>query len=299
MALPQFVDKHPTYSASGFTVTNEEPELHRALLRGRRFNSTACIASGGEIMFFILINRSKELTAVDHSYRALAACWLKALCLDQFGPRETKRLFSEITYKEFVAKAEKLADGFPDALKKHFNLWPGALTQVTINVSEFESMRREWFYADERVLAKSCRNMGRVTLMHGDLRDLDKEYDLLYVSNAMEHSGRDRKYPRADDLAKFVRPKGFMLVTGGYMQTPAEPSKAGLGYPIKSEKPKEWTVAKTVKGFRTTWSHHLLVKMPPMPDKTVAEVVAQAPAIGHTIVNTTSTSNAAISAGGI
>src|SRR5437899_10670379 len=90
-----FEDIHPAYTPTGeqYIVTNEEPDIHRFLLRGKTIKRAAAIAGGGEISLFLLLPRVREeLVSVDHSYAALAAFYVKALLLEQMGSKTLRNL---------------------------------------------------------------------------------------------------------------------------------------------------------------------------------------------------------------
>src|SRR5688572_33269006 len=81
----RFEDK-ATYDTAGYYTTNEEPEVHRELLRGIRVRRAAAIASGGEVaLFSVLPHVSRELVLIDHSYQSMAMAMAKAMLLESLG----------------------------------------------------------------------------------------------------------------------------------------------------------------------------------------------------------------------
>src|SRR5581483_3317482 len=106
-------DIHPDFCASGFMVTNEQPEVFAELLGDMTFTSAAAICSGGEMLLFLLLPRvTRELIAVDHSYRALGAAIVKAQMLVSLGAKDCRQLFIEKDTK----KIQQIAQPFKKAL---------------------------------------------------------------------------------------------------------------------------------------------------------------------------------------
>jgi hypothetical protein len=235
----------------------------KELIRGRIYNKAGSIASGGEMPILILLPVCKEVVAIDHSYRSLAACYLKVLLLDALGPEKLYEVLRVNNSPLFIETCKQFNDMIPAGIMKHAGAvagYPGNYTVATLAGSIYGEMRREWLLLPKTVLAAAYRRLERLTFVHGDLvNDLPKygKFNLLYMSNAHEHANRDAKYPKIDDFDKIVKPNGSVLhVTTNY--TTIVPKK----YP-------GWTVAKTLTGIRTAWNYHLFKKDPAATQVTV------------------------------
>lgn len=232
---PSFIDLHPTHDVGGYLVTNEAPEIHMELIKDLPLGRVASIASGGEIPLLVLLPKA-DVVAVDHSYRALAICYLKACVLDILGPTDTKELFTKKTYGECQSVFDKILPELPDVLRakapvmEHYNY---AATKI------------EWALASISQLEQTCRRLNCLSLVHGDLTDIASmgPFDAFYASNALEHSGRQEKgTPTFESFKALIKEHGYLLLAGN-------PHHKGAGFKAFKE------VAQ--KGGRTAWIHRL------------------------------------------
>lgn len=233
--VPKFVDHHPAYTSSGYTVTNEEPHLFNALLGKTKVQRAACIASGGEVLLSVILHRANEIVAVDHSYASLSATYEKILLLRKLPTKTALELLREEKYNDLIQQVQRNSKHLPTFQNYARN---------PIGVYTWQSVRREWCRGDFRTRSVSKADIEKMTLVHGDLRDLGELYgafDLLYASNAMEHSGRDHKSPKLADLAKLLNPGGWLLYTKGGKENTAVVSDAGF------------TDVKQIKGLTSSW----------------------------------------------
>jgi hypothetical protein len=234
----RFEDRHAQHNVTGYTLTNEEPYLHRKLIRGLKFKKIAGIASGGEIPLTVLLPKATDgVIAIDHGYNALATTYMKALLIKELGPAVFSKHLEEANYDELVAMARKLRDQLPDRLKVYCS---------SFDRNYISSIRREWHGTSSSTLEATHRKLEKLTLLHGDLTDL-REYgpfDLLYTSNATEHSNRDKKYLKGTDLLPLLKPNGYILTT------------APIVHP-------ELKTIKTIVGIRTQWPHTLIKRVKP------------------------------------
>ncbi len=235
--VPNLVDHH-AYNASGYTETNEEPSLFIDMLQKRRFNRAACIASGGEVLLSVILPRAKEVVAIDHSYRSLGASYRKLLLLQKLGGSQTTALLRDEKYDELKQHLVEIVQQLPEKVK--------ALGDIS---TVMHSLRREWSFTrmPARVTPKIAQ---RVTFVHGDLSDLGKHgtFDLLYISNAMEHTNRDYKSPTFNTVVPFLNPGGLLLYTSNDYYAKSTPL------------PKGFTLVNRIRGFRTQWVHSIIQK---------------------------------------
>lgn len=240
--VPPVKDLHSAYNAGGYTSTNEEPELINKLLGRHRFNKTAAICSGGEVIMFALLHRSKSVIGVDHAYSALAATVAKLLLLQEFGHKKFEEL---LTY----GKPSEVSDAF----SKVRHLLPSVLTKVAYSPAyDISCLRREVHFARPGALQRLEQNLPKLELRHGDLTDIagDGPFDLLYISNAIEHTGRAGRTMSLAAVAPLVAPGGTVILT----TYNANPNNApAYCHP-------EFTNIKHLLGFRTTWYFSLFTK---------------------------------------
>lgn len=255
---PTFIDAYPSYSATGYVTTNEEPEAWKTLVKECKFTRAASIASGGEIPLLVLLPFGKEVVAVDHSYRSVLITYVKSLMLETLGPRDTKKVLEAGNKELFSEAVGKVVHLLPDALgtkleemenSKYEGYDPNSVFKYSSlgTGADLNSMRGSWHYASMQTLSAACRHMNKLTLIHGDLvKDLEKygPFDLMYISNAMEHTGRDHKNPTPSGILKSLADDGTVLMSG-YSYTKFPPG---------------WKTISKVAGYRTTWEHHLMQK---------------------------------------
>jgi hypothetical protein len=258
--LPNFVDQHPAYTAAGYGCTNEEPEILKDFLAKRTFDKIAAIASAGEMTYFLLLPRcNQELVAVDHSYRSLYVSYVKAALLDRLGPRKTKKLFVESTPLQIYEEITKLT--IPEVLSSKVR------KDYALSSLDLQSVRREWFYASEAALRQAAKKLDKLTFLHGDLSDLSGKFNLLYLSNAHEHTGR-KGAPKGADFTSVTTDDSFLLVAHTFM------SDYGTNPHVKTTF-ADWETVKDLKGFRTQWHYTLYKKK---AKETPAQVVEAAEA---------------------
>lgn len=207
MALPVFKDIHPAHDGGGYSCTNEEPHIHTALIdryhpKGKTFQRAAAISSGGEIPILVLLSRAEEVIAIDHSYMALGHAYLKCIMLDLFGP---KAFLDMITTGDHATATKMFTEAKP--------LVPTCM-HPRLYSFDVSSNKKFWNISLETLTLIHSR-LDKLTFVHGDLTDLSHfgVFDVLYISNALEHQGRSRKGPKMDDFRTFVKDDGLVLMT--------------------------------------------------------------------------------------
>jgi hypothetical protein len=225
----------PQYSVS-FIVPNEEVSVIKELLPDDPVDHIAGICSGGEIGLFCLAPLAKKkLVLVDHSYSQLACAAAKALLLKKHGVNKTRELF-----------LKAIEDG--PTWSKEWSWAKGALPEVLaeylpdpLPVHKRSELVAHWAaYVTEEMLKKGLDSLHRVEFVHGDLTDLSKQKpaDVLYISNALEHSGRNGN-PNGKDVHKAVKPGGLIVGTRDRHFYDNDPRTCGETY--------GWTEIKTCR----------------------------------------------------
>lgn len=247
-----FEDLHSYEVPTAYTCTNEEPDLMRRLLTlGKRpIRRAAAIASSGEMVLFTLLPRvQKEVIAVDHSYGSLTAFYVKVLLLESLGPKALRNLIAFGTIADFLKAIETVEAKLPPALLKRAQTMRGGGSPTgytgIYSAYEFTNIRREWFYASARALAASAKKLDRLTLVHGDLTDLTPRgpFDLLYLSNAHEHAGRQGKKLTQATLDPLLTPNGRVL------------SANGIFY--GKNRDWAWKQLHELRGYRSSWTYNM------------------------------------------
>lgn len=257
----KFHDQHPAYNVrSHYAVTNEEPEMFKQMLGDRRFKRAGGIASGGEMLFALLLPRSDEVVLVDHSYKSLLYLLTKGLLLEELGREKTVELIAKGTKAQIKAE-----------FKRALTLLPYTAQMIQeCNISwEYEfsylpqSLNKEWSKMDPADLDAACEKLDKVLVIHGDLQDLAPHgpFDLLYTSNALEHSGRNGP-PTAASFHRLLAEDGTLICTGAI---PYEPSyyspqqKEAVRIPAYS-RGLHWPVTAKMRGVRSSWDYHVAQK---------------------------------------
>lgn len=231
MKLPKFIDLHPHYDGHGFAACNEDVALHRRLLDkiDGHLGKVASIASGGEIPFLALLPKATSVLAVDHSYRALASCFMKVILLQTVGLRRMKELFTPTYdyrgegYEAFLDQVAFTRHYMPPEVAKVASFAPiltppyyyKSWVKTILEPGEgYKGTRDNWLELSQEEADFISANCDRVTLIHGDFTDLASEapFDLLYISNMLGHNGRSGA-PAVTSLIKMLKPGGYILGT--------------------------------------------------------------------------------------
>lgn len=248
--MPQirFEEKSAWNSAvTGYKLTNEEPELFNHMLGRRRFKRAGGIASGGEVLFSVLLPRAEDAVVVDHSVYSLSYCHLKALMLDALGPKGMRDLLLHGTEADVSKVVGQVRDALPKELQKvAYDGYATGKVPPMITGHDHTGLRREWHYMSPKRLAEAHQKLDRALLVHGDLSDIKPygPFDLFYISNAMEHTNRERKSPTHQDFNEHVAPGGLLLNVEASGQ-------------VKKDSTVGWELLKQMKGFRTTWNYQI------------------------------------------
>ncbi len=252
-------DLYPGHDATGYCATNEEPAVHTMLLERRSIKRVGCIASGGEIPLLVFLPKKAEVVAIDHSYRSLAMTWGKTEALKRLGSKKTKNLLMSGSKREIGTFFESLVGDAPEKLHSGLR----SIAAADVYNASYSDLRREWFYADLSLIEVARRNLNKLSLVHGDFTDLAQfnKFDCLYISNALEHVGRDGRQLNWNILRDLLKPNGLVVLTRGSAYTPFSP-KPG------------WECVKTINGYRNYVWNYVLVRKVKMPDPPKPTIIA-------------------------
>lgn len=250
---PTFIDANEKYAPSThFDVINEEPEVWNSLLGRQRFGKIATIASAGEILLFVLAHRAtEEIIAVDHSYSSMRVCYAKALFVQKHGARLAHKLITQDGWKGYKDSLAQIVSELPTVLQNPKRpTWDAPRTpEFVLNDFNDQKYRAEWHYGGVTNLERGARMLQKTTFIHGDFSDTAQygPFDLLYVSNAQEHTNKNNVRPSvANDFIPLVRVGGLVLICAtSYYPAPNDPT---------------YRIVQTVKGFRNVhnWTYYIL-----------------------------------------
>lgn len=266
-----------------YIVPNEDTVEWRKLIKGLRVNKAAAICSSGEVgLVAMLPTVRKELVLVDHSYASLSVAMLKYTMLRELGATETKRLLTAATPDELRINLDKFVATLPEKVRKVYAQRVNARSfergfvinrpgkkynynkidpktgyyEVVEQKDNYEvngSIVREWNRLPHRDVLRSASKLDRVKFLHGDLTDLAAKgpFDLFYLSNALEHSGRKGR-PVVEQVQACIKPGGYAIVAhqGGLPDRSARSgyrSYSNYGSCITKILDAGWTVVSTVK----------------------------------------------------
>ena len=241
--LPVFEDRYPNFDGNrAYLHTNEEPDVFRALLmeEGRPLVRTGGICSGGDVPMLALLPLSQEVVAIDHCYKSLGAAYMKALLLADLGPVLLTDLLRVSNFSSIANSMGTLMPQVPSKLQAGAeSLWK-SFTPTSLYA--VETMYKHWVTnTPQSVLKDAYDKLDRIKFVHGDLRDLDGQFDIVYTSNAQDHDGR-HGFTRRDNLVHILSQGGGLMTAGPYYQEP--PSS-------------DWKIVKSVRGKSTSWTHEI------------------------------------------
>lgn len=237
----KFEDLHDHVGSETYLVSNEEVHVLRDMVKKLRVERAAGICSAGEVGLLALLPLTRrELVLVDHNYGSLSVAMRKYLLLRERGARDTIRLLTgKSTGNELHATLHGYESLLPERVAR--SLSHAAFTRSSYDGSALlvGDVFTAWKALPARLTAKAARKLDRVTFLHGDLTDLQARspFDLLYVSNALEHSSRLRRRLTVDgDLQGILKPGGYLIGCG------ADRGAEALGWaPLDRRQGRRWT----------------------------------------------------------
>lgn len=215
MKLPTIIETGISFDPKSFyRVTNEEPEHFIEALDKLAPNVPRAggICSAGEVPLFVLLPRADEVTVIDHAKGSLAVTLAKCAALTEVGPDEFCALLQNDQTK-WIDLINGCAAALPPPFRPPIT---GYYNKNILNSCDAPGIWAAWSHLVKfNGLAKAVAKLDKLTLIHGDLADLPGEFDLLYISNALEHTGRSGKAPDCRKLHAQVKKGGYLIMTGG------------------------------------------------------------------------------------
>lgn len=203
----KYTDVRPSFEGSSMHVCpNECLIMLRSLLNDLPplMAKGGSIASGGEVPLTVVLPRVEHLKIIDHNYGSLWWTCNKILMIKHRTNEQIKALF-EGPPTDFVKLMNDIQGENPLS-GRGFNLNYRVADQYWLH----EITPRELDIARER--------LDQIEVIHGDLRDLGTNLDLLYISNALEHTSFDGKSGDRSNLATTVKSvvsyRGHIIGTG-------------------------------------------------------------------------------------
>jgi SAM-dependent methyltransferase len=234
------------YSVRGYYLTpNEDTPEWRKIVKGLRVDRAAAICSSGEVgLIAMLPTVRKELVLVDHSYASLSIAMLKYLMLRELGAAKTKRLLTAAgTPEELRKSVDKLVKKLPVQVRQAYERQvklPGYEGDFVtpargVPAKNNTKLKREWDTLPQRDIRACVTKLDRVKFLHGDLTDLAEHgpFDLVYLSNALEHRGRKGEVS-VSQVAACIRPGGYVIVA--HRGTPHQKADRYDPYPTTCSK---------------------------------------------------------------
>lgn len=194
----------------GYPVCNERLDFWNEALHGITVDNAAGICSGGEVAFFALLPHvRKSLTLIDHAYTALYHAIGKYHAIEKLGSVSAVKLLKSCHTVRDQQFRDLCAEGNQGLPTKPLGLYDEGRGQ----------MRAVWADISRADVVKFRRNRHKVSFLHGDLDDLAEKgpFDLVYLSNALDYSGRSG---RPHKFKEMVKPGGYLLYTQGWRGTP-------------------------------------------------------------------------------
>lgn len=220
----QYKEIHPTYTASGYGAINEEPEMFTHMLGKHKLGKMCSIASAGEMLYLAFLPKATSILAVDHSYRSLAASMMKGHAIKRVGIAKFKEMVLRQDYVGFCKEVGAALENIPAEVRAHVGVNAKGQTNnntpsgtCAVSSTDFSAMKRDWYYSNDRLIARVDQMLDKLTFMHGDMiLDAAKEgpFDSIYVSNMCEHSGRNKIAPQPKDFFKLLKLGGKLLGVG-------------------------------------------------------------------------------------
>lgn len=232
----EYEDKN-TYAAPGFYAAPNEGTLDwRGLVKGTPIYRAAGICSSGEVGFFSLLpSVRRKLVLVDHSYKSLNVAMTKYLLMTKLSAKEVHRLFTTASHQELHDACVGVRKELPEEVAKSVSKYHGDWCDLRGRHEVYDYRTGRYTFSGEKfnsyfkeiqthwkkhisldLVRQACKKLHLVKFLHGDLQDLAEEgpFGLVYLSNALEHSNRDRKNPTLSQVQACLRPDGYIIAAG-------------------------------------------------------------------------------------
>lgn len=241
-------DGHMTYPAS-----NENLSSWKEALAGIQVERAAGICSGGEVSFFCVLPLVKEqLVLIDHSYASLYYALGKHHVIEKYSGKKACELFRG-THPSYDRRGYKL----PNPLKVEFDAANKDLPTKDCGRHGSFGLSGIWQHITPEEVTNFKRNRKKVSFLHGDINDLADlgPFDLLYLSNALDYSGRDGDTFQID---KIVKPGGYVMFcyqTSYYNEN--TPPRGNVQKHIEGWEPVAKAKTPRTAGYGLSWTYEV------------------------------------------
>lgn len=213
----KFTDIRPTFTGSEtYMLPNEYlPELRKLIADlPNDLPLGGSIASGGEVPLTVILPKVQKLKVVDHNYGSLWWTCVKILLLRRFKYEELLKEFARPN-TDFNSLIADVAKDIELPIKQSpFYCCESARRSVCQACQD--KLKAFWTNQVTPEIADEVRErLDVIELIHGDIRDLGENLDLLYISNALSHSPFDGNYKALDANIKQVLAQGAIVLMSG------------------------------------------------------------------------------------
>lgn len=250
-----YIDKVPSFrGTNGYVCTNEEIPVHERLLSGRTFSNPATICSGGDVPLLLLLNRSEKVTAVDHSYVSISWALHKFAMIEDLGARRFYDLVRG-PFKDFNKESERV--------RKRENSTLPQEVRATSPIADYTfQMDLSPIYKDVSFdyFDGAVSKLDRLTIMHGDIRDLEGDHDFLYTSNAHEHQCRFEEPRFGDYNYNIINNNRLQKLEAFYSKLAPGGLLLFTSYAMCNFETLNLTSIAIDRGHKMSWGYHLYQK---------------------------------------
>lgn len=213
----KFEDVHAHDAETWYVVPNEHLGIWTDLVAQVKVERAAGICSSGEVGFFSMLPQVREeLVLVDHSYRSLCIAMCKYMVMNELGVTKAVELFASGDGEQIKAQLDKVVHKLPPKIVEAYNKLyarQGGGQMASHSFQEANLLAMEYKALPVPLARKAKARFDKVTFLHGDLTDLKDRgpFDLLYLSNALEHTSRTGNPPLVDQVFTAVKPGGHVI----------------------------------------------------------------------------------------
>lgn len=265
----QYEELREFNATGGYMFTNESIELSAKLTKDTAAKTVTGICSGGDLLFGAFAPQAEKCVMVDHSLSSLKHAMTKAILIENLTGSELKRLLDDANShygKSYVTKQYGYVDPCPlqDAVEEALKELPPNIQRLGSyygdpNILHAAKWGNVWKTVTAEQIDAVRERLDTIKLIHGDLRDVQGSFDLLYLSNAMEHTGYDGKAPELKELMGNTNPNHILFTGGMHRMIPEEWDRI-------HNAPNNATALTKHAEEMTSWNYSLLRKKAPQAE---------------------------------
>lgn len=217
----KFEERREYEANACYQFTNESLVYTRELVEKAQPKKVSGICSGGDLLFGVFAPVADTCVMIDHSMQSIKAAMIKGLLIENLTGQELKRLLDDAKVKNTDYYGATPACLLQDAIQAAVVDLPKEVKRPNALYGDgipFAASRwgNVWSSVTAKDIDATRERLDQITIVHGDLRDLTDfgTFDLLYLSNALEHTSFDGGKPGAAFTEKVLNPGGHVLLTG-------------------------------------------------------------------------------------